>query len=99
MELADTQAELDRARMQAEEVETLREKLADAELALDEAQQSHSQTRDRLARLEERLASAQGAAFASERAAEQLRQAQERMREALAPARRRRRIAPAHPPG
>jgi hypothetical protein len=71
--------------MAAEEVETLRAKLSEAELELQEAQHSRTHTRDRLVRIESQLAAAQGAAFASERAAEQLRQAQERMRDALAP--------------
>jgi predicted nucleic acid-binding Zn-ribbon protein len=71
--------------MEAQELESLRTKLADAELALEEAKQSQAQSRDRLDRLEAQLATAQGAAFASERAAEQLRMAQERMREALSP--------------
>jgi chromosome segregation ATPase len=85
LELAETQTELDRSRLEIRELEQLRQKLTDAELALDEAKQSQSQTRKRVERVEAQLSAAQGAAFASERAAEQLRMAQERMREALAP--------------
>ena len=84
-ELADTQTELDRSRLEAQELVALRAKLSDAELALRESEQAHEQTRKRLGRVEGRLADAQGAAFASERAAEQLRMAQERMRDALTP--------------
>ena len=84
-ELAQTQTDLDRARLEAQDLEALRAKLEDAELVLQEAHQSHAQTRERVDRLEAQLSAAQGAAFASERAADQLRQAQERMRDALAP--------------
>jgi hypothetical protein len=84
-ELADTQTELDRARLEAQELDVLRAKLSDAELAFQESEQAHDQTRKRTGRVEGRLADAQGAAFASERAAEQLRMAQERMRDALSP--------------
>ena len=84
-ELAETQTALDRAMLEAQELDSLRAKLEDAELALRESDQAHEQTRQRMERVENRLSDAQGAAFASERAAEQLRIAQERMREALRP--------------
>jgi hypothetical protein len=77
--------QLDRALLEAQELDALRAKLSDAELALKESEQAHEQTRTRMERVEGRLSEAQGAAFASERAAEQLRMAQERMRDALCP--------------
>ena len=81
VELADAQSELDRARMAAGEVDRLRTKLTDAELALREARHSQEQTHLRLERLEAQLTAAEGVALASE----QLRMAQQRMREAATP--------------